>query len=351
MSTSKQQRRPDDLLSIWEQIGVDPAKLAADRGGTIMPSSPPGPTGGTAPMQAAMPRLVIEGRVDDGQTPELRLGATLGQGGMGTVRTALQLPLGREVAVKMVHATGDDAPEAIRDLLREAWIAGRLEHPGIIPVHALGCDADGLPMLVMKRVHGMNWSEVLRDKDHPLRASHQGDPIDFDLQVLIQVCNALEFAHSKGILHRDIKPANVMLGDFGQVYVVDWGVAVTLVPDPDGLLPRAGDHPAVVGTPEYMAPEMVACDFDKITERTDVFLLGATLHEIITGRRRYLGADLPETLKLAYLATPYEYPPDVPEGLVRICKRATHRDPAKRYPGAAELRAALARFRLHRLLQ
>ncbi|MEZ4410986.1 MAG: serine/threonine-protein kinase [Polyangiales bacterium] len=270
----------------------------------------------------------------------------LGEGGMGRVLLARQPSLQREVAVKTVRAE-IRSRETSDALVEEARITGSLEHPNIIPVHALGADAAGGPFLVMKRIHGIAWNALLRDPEHPgwERLSPAGDPLTANLRVLLAVCDAVHFAHRQGVIHRDIKPENVMIGDFGEVYLVDWGVATALSPDdPRYRKERLG----LVGTPCHMAPEMVADDGGEVDARTDVYLLGATLHVLLTGQPRHAAATFLETLALAFGSAPARYGHAVPEEIAEVANRACARDPAARYPSAAALRDALSGFIEHR---
>ena len=279
--------------------------------------------------------------------PELALGATIGEGGMGVVRAARQLALGREVAVKSLRP-GQVTPEAIRKLLHEALITGSLEHPDIIPVYALGQNDDGAPMLVMKRVEGTAWSAVLRDPGHPLLKDDPREPLVWHLEVLMRVCHAMAYAHGKGILHRDLKADNVMVGRFGEAYVLDWGIAVAIRDDHSGALPLAKDAKSVAGTPSCMAPEMVEGDGERLSARSDVFLLGALLHQIVTGHARFSGSSVYEVLFQAFQCEPYDYPDHLPAELTAICHKSTARDPDDRYTTPADLRLALATFLQHR---
>ncbi len=213
-------------------------------------------------------------------TADVRVSTLLGEGGMGRVLAAEQVALGREVAVKVVRDGGRAAD--VDALLREALIAARLEHPNVVPVHLLGRGEDGAPIFVMRRIEGVPWSDVLRDAAAaPGMFADARDPLEMHLRVLLEVCGAVQFAHARGILHRDLKPENVMLGAFGEVYVVDWGIALNLADDP--RLPRIADARGVVGTPAYMAPEMALGDAAALSPRTDVYLLGAVLHRVLTG--------------------------------------------------------------------
>lgn len=271
----------------------------------------------------------------------LELHHVLSAGGMGVIRSALQRPLRREVAVKTVRRDAD--ADTRQRILDEALVIGQLEHPNIVPIHEVGQDQNGDPVIVMKKIEGVSWAEILVD---PAKAPENADKVDLEwhLDVLGKVCDALRFAHSRGVIHCDIKPANVMIGAFGQVFLVDWGVAVYI--GKVGLpLPRPGDREAV-GTPGFAAPEMASgsSDFD---ERTDVYLLGATLHEVLTGKPRHEGATVSEALANAQVSKPVEYK-GVPEELGAIANRATARDKRDRYQSIDELAAAIDSYREHR---
>ncbi|MEI8255398.1 MAG: serine/threonine-protein kinase [Deltaproteobacteria bacterium] len=277
---------------------------------------------------------------------DLTIESILGEGGMGTVYLARQRSLGREVAVKCLRADAHHS-RAADALLREAKIGGALEHPNIVPVHALGKDESGGPVLVMKRIEGTPWRDLLERDDHP--AWKRMDTPDDErrvahLQIMLQVCNALAFAHSRKVIHRDIKPDNVMIGAFGEVYLLDWGVAVRRVSE----TAEASTSVHVVGTPNYMAPEMVGGDERSVDERTDVYLLGATLHEVLTGTYRHDGPATDDVLLAAALSEPATYGPDVPAELAALCNAATHRDPAQRPASATAFRHALTVYLRHR---
>ena len=213
-----------------------------------------------------------------------RIFGKVGEGGMGTVWEARQRSLERDVAVKGIKRELD-GPIGRAQLLREARVTGALEHPNIIPVHALvrgttsaGAAQDGAPLMVMKRVEGTAWS----DRMDATRG--QPDFLEQQLRILMQVCHAVHFAHTRGVLHRDLKPENVMLGGFGEVYVLDWGIALALH-DQTGIpgLPLARDARGVIGTIQYMAPEMVAGGPEAATFKSDIYGLGATLYRMLTG--------------------------------------------------------------------
>lgn len=270
----------------------------------------------------------------------------IGQGGMGTIHLARQRSLGRDVAIKRVRADVSN-PDAIASLLREARTTGRLEHPNIVPVHMLGVDDQGTPVLVMKRIEGVPWSDLLGDAPHPewsRREALQPDRLAGQLQILMHVCDALDFAHARGVIHRDIKPANVMLGEFGEIYLLDWGVALNRR-DPGHVREQYGQ---IVGTPSYMAPEMASGRADLADARTDVYLLGATLHELVTGTCRHDSHSLYGALVSAALSEPFAYDASVPAELAALCNAAMHHDREKRPANAQVFRHALEDFLLHR---
>ncbi len=260
----------------------------------------------------------------------------LGRGGMGVVRLALQRSLEREVAVK----TSGKVERAIRALVREARITGGLEHPNVVPVHALGVDGEGAPVLVMKRVEGVAWRTLIQDEAHegwrPLLAGH-GDRLRAHIEILTQVTRALEFAHDRGVVHRDVKPQNVMIGRFGEVYLLDWGVAVKLEE-------RASEPHGIVGTPGYLAPEMARGDPRLVGPHTDVYLLGATLHEVLTGKPPHDAPNALAALVAALVGEPLSFPDEAPRELVQLVRSAMESDPEDRLESAEAFREGLARY-------
>jgi serine/threonine-protein kinase len=273
-------------------------------------------------------------------------GRILGEGGRGVVRQARQVALGRNVAIKCLRPE-QRSPITTSELLQEAWVTGSLEHPNVVPVHDLVFDDSGSPIIVLKRIDGVTWTQMMHNADAVRERFGAPDLFEWNLSILMQVINAVRFAHSRGVVHRDIKPDNVMIGEFGEVYVLDWGIAVSLVDDGSGRLPLARYATEVAGTPCYMAPEMLGGDQPMITERTDVYLLGATLYEMLTGRPPHEGATVPEILARA-ATSQVHIPPRLPPGLAHICQRAMAPDPAHRFASADELRRALLEFSRHR---
>ena len=293
-----------------------------------------------------LPCLVSDNKAS-GRLAELEMKEVLGEGGMGLVRLAEQLSLGREVAVKQVRSQVQ-SEKATLVLLREGWTTGILEHPNIVPVHSLGRDANGEPIIVMKRISGTSWREIIEDPECTPPGFDFQNPIDIHVEILSQICNAIHYAHSQGIIHRDLKPDNVMVGEFGEVYVLDWGIAVSIEDDPTGRLARAEDEDMPVGTPAYMAPEMVDSDNGPLGVHTDIFLLGAMLKEALTGEPPYSGGTLFQLMFAAHMCKPPTFDETTPPELVAICERAMARDPEQRFDDARQLREALLDFRTNR---
>jgi eukaryotic-like serine/threonine-protein kinase len=283
-------------------------------------------------------------------------GRVLGEGGMGEVRLCRDRRIGRDVAVKVIRGAQVDRPEARARFEREARVLGQLEHPSIVPIYDLGVDADGAPYFTMRRLGGQTLEQVL----HGLRDGRAGIAQAFSrsrlLAVFASIAQAVAFAHARGVVHRDLKPANVMLGDFGEVYVLDWGLAKVIgaveLPsasaDPD---PGPGSSPATrageaIGTPGYMAPEQIRGELERVDERTDVYALGAILFEILTYQPLHRGATIPalyaSALDGADARASVRAPDrDVPPELEAACVRATRQEPVDRFPTVRELVAVV----------
>ncbi|MBK6808484.1 MAG: serine/threonine protein kinase [Sandaracinaceae bacterium] len=276
----------------------------------------------------------------------VRLRGRLGEGGMGEVLLAEQVSMERDVAVKRLK------PEARNDystlkLLQEAWVTGYLEHPNVIPVYDITVDAQGSPLILLKRIHGVAWGELMDDPETVRRRWGAADLLEWNLRVLMQVCDAVQFAHARGIVHRDLKPENVMVGEHGEVYVVDWGIAVTLREELASRLPLANKASELAGTPCYMAPEMLGRPGDQLSPRTDVYLLGAMLYEIMLSARPHPGNSFAEILA-SVLASPPPIPDDAPQELTRICTQAMALHPHDRHASALDFKLALEGFVRHR---
>lgn len=253
----------------------------------------------------------------DHSAGDYELSAILGEGGMGVVWSARQAGLDREVAIKRARP-GPSARHASEALLAEAVLTGSLEHPGIVPVHEVGVDQDGMPFYSMRRLRGRTWAERWADLS---QREH--------LDVLMRVADAVAYAHGQGVIHRDIKPDNVFLGAYGEVVLFDWGLAIRL----DDL--AAGRvRVTAAGTPAYMAPEMARVQLARLGPASDIYLLGGVLFEILTGQAPHPGQ---ETTDILVNAAENRIDPAVPDDeLGLVARQAMATDPADRF---SEVRA------------
>lgn len=291
---------------------------------------------------------------------------TIGRGGMGTVLRVFDPSLEREVAMKRLSDSKDRLPDAQRlgRFLDEAKVTGQLQHPGIVSVLEIGLDAEQRPYFTMPLIEGRSLQELIK-------AMHAGDaewPEVRLLQAMARVCEAVAYAHERGVIHRDLKPANVMIGRFGETYVVDWGLAHDLArpdrrdicvnDDPDAtdsaLRTMAGD---VIGTPAYMAPEQARGASNEVDRRSDVYSLGAMLYHLLVGSPPYLESgshqSSHETLKQVLSGPPRNLTTAAPNArpeLASICERAMAQDPASRYASAEDLGTDLRAFLENRVV-
>src|SRR5215475_11901862 len=292
----------------------------------------------------ALDRLRGSGVPDlSGTRYELR--ELIARGGMGVVYAAEDGKLNRRVALKILD-TADASEELTARLIREARILARLEHPGIVPVHDVGTLADGRVFYTMKFIQGQRLDQYIQTV-----AS-----IPDRLRIFLRICDAVAFAHARGVLHRDLKPANIMVGSFGEVLVMDWGLAKLLrdearprsqASDPDATIfekpAQSGDsnvsippfssatgHGTVMGTPGYMSPEQERGDVERLDARSDIFSLGALL-------RFLLGCD-------SNVAAGATGKPRLSKALEAICSKAAAPTPADRYPTVTELGQDVSRY-------
>lgn len=281
----------------------------------------------------------------------------VGEGGMGLVYEAREERLGRVVAVK-VPRRGEAADPAKRQrFVTEARIAAALEHPGIVPVHELVAEPGADPFYAMKLVRGRTLDATIRDY-HAGKGSERAVGRQRLLTAFLAVAETMAFAHSRGVIHRDLKPANVILGDYGETVILDWGLAkVVRCHIPSGVSPTPTELNSapqdltirgdVMGTPAFMAPEQAAGRTEEVDELSDVYALGVILYQILTGRLPHSGSSATEVLQLVQDADP---PPpravnsDIPRALEAICLRAMARQREARYPGAGELAADVERY-------
>ena len=223
----------------------------------------------------------------------------IGRGGMGVVYRARDVALGRDVAVKVLDGRYAADSAVARRFVEEARITARLQHPGIPPVHHVGTLADGSPFLAMKLIRGRTLDVLIRDR--PAAPAEPGRLV----AIFEAICQAVGFAHAEGVIHRDLKPANVMVGAFGEVQVMDWGLAkvcrVGTGAEGPGPTPGPDETAAgsVLGTPAYMPPEQAAGAVNRVDARSDVFGLGGILCALLTGRPPFSGGDIESTRLLA----------------------------------------------------
>jgi len=326
----------------------------------------------------ATPPAPLRPQADYGRYEDL---GPLGQGGMGEVRRVRDPDLNRVMAMKLCRAELMTRSSIVARFVQEAQCAAQLQHPGIVPVHEIGTLPDGRSYFTMQVVHGRTLGEIIEEV-------HEGGLEDGDrewtfrglVEAFAKVCDAMAYAHERGVIHRDLKPANVMVGPHGTVLVVDWGVAKVLgrrdwaaeAGDLDPVVTersRMGLHAtrvgAVAGTPAYMAPEQARGEVARIDRRSDVYALGAILYEVLSGRAPYDARDSMAVLRKV-LAGPPEPParpadrvsaglppettqdirtatgPAVPAELLAACLRAMERDPDDRFPDASSLSSAIA---------
>ncbi|MFU8804169.1 MAG: serine/threonine-protein kinase [Bradymonadaceae bacterium] len=331
----------EDFAARWQHLGYAEETVRLDIAKTFVPEEMR-----TLLARAGRPRLRHLAMGATNTIAELELLGTLGEGGMGLVRLARQISLERDVAVKTLRE-GIEDPTAAAQLLREAGMTGLLEHPNIVPIYTLGQSENGAPLIVMKRIEGKTWSHYLAHPEELPESAHD-DVMVHHLEILMQVCNAVHFAHSRGILHRDLKPDNVMIGEFGEVYVLDWGIAVSLREEHGERFPLAREVVSLAGTPVYMAPEMAAGDGPAMGVHTDVYLLGAMLYEIVTGKPPHSGKTMMQVLFAAYRGNRPTFGASVPAELVQICTTAMAADPRERFASVEALRKAIAEHLHHR---
>ncbi|MBA2545167.1 MAG: serine/threonine protein kinase, partial [Deltaproteobacteria bacterium] len=290
-----------------------------------------------------------DGAADPVMSGRYELGRMIGKGGMGEVVSAKDEQIGRRVAIKRIRGESD-AKSTARSM-REARIQGQLEHPSIVPVYELSRDAQGRPFFAMKQLAGATLADIIGMALVEDPETLEKYPRPLLLRKFAEVCLAIEFAHSKQIIHRDLKPANVMLGDFGEVYVLDWGIAkavgdstdIESGPSGDGTQTLVG---AMIGTPGYMSPEQIRGDAD-LDGRADVYSLGCILFEILAFDTLHpRGVKGLESATAGIDARPSRRAPerDIPPELDAVCVAACHADRAARPLTARELGAMVQRY-------
>jgi serine/threonine-protein kinase len=315
-----------------QAVEVEPPRVETDNGHAL---------GGQAPSRS---RYVLLGEV--------------ARGGMGIILRVWDTVLERPLAMKIIdpQALPADAGEArlvLARFLAEARIAGQLQHPGIVPIHDLGSDARGRVYFTMPFFEGCTLGEVF----DLVRSRSGGWSLGRALLALSKVCEVMAYAHSRGVVHRDLKPSNLIAGSFGEIYVVDWGLAKVLDPlAPEARQDAGGGPPAdaarpgetldgtVAGTPPYMAPEQALGRLAEVSFRSDVYALGAMLYRLLAGRAPYAprhGRDEPaKTLELIRRGPPTpvrRLAPHAPPALAAICEQAMARAPEDRHASVEDL--------------
>jgi serine/threonine-protein kinase len=287
-------------------------------------------------------------RAEGVPTPDhLRVFAEFARGGMGRIHPATDRNLLRHVALKRLDK--DLARQAFyRDgFIAEGQITGQLEHPNIVPVHELAIDPSGVPYFTMKLVQGVSFHRWLHDSSRPLGSTER---LEEGLEIFVKVCDAVSYAHHRGVIHRDLKPENIMVASFGQVYLMDWGLARLTKTRPASGSSSQMEAPGPVGTPGYMAPEQARGNPAEMDERSDVFGLGAVLYEIVSGKTPFGDHADPEAT-ISQTQAGAVVPIDqatasigVSKRLRDIVARSTAPRSADRHPSVIELRRDVVSF-------
>ena len=311
---------------------------AKDSHATIKQQETVGSNAATKSSVVVKSRQFHSGRAEGDQlispsdAPDYELLNVIGEGGMGVVYAARQSAIARTVAVKMLKSGDAQSIEQREKFISEAVVTGELDHPNIVPIYDLGSNDAGALFYSMKRVKGTPWNKVIREKS-----------LTENVNILLRVADAVAFAHANGVVHRDLKPENTMLGDYGEVLVMDWGLA-RISPD----FPNAdsvSQSDVMGGTPAYMAPEMATGPIEKITIASDIYLLGAMLYEIVEGRTPHSGSTVMACLFAA--AKNKVPPPKNPGELTDIALKAMATNPEDRYADVRALQAAIREYQSH----
>jgi serine/threonine protein kinase/formylglycine-generating enzyme required for sulfatase activity len=355
--------------------------------GHFVPEEKRGP-GAEAPAPSSAgsgPSAAGDGERGTGNGERYLIEDEIGRGGMGVVLRVWDSDMNRAVAMKLMARRLDPATRSadlasdasLARFLDEAQVTGQLDHPGIVPVHELGVDAAGRAYFTMRLVEGRNLRAVFA----LAREGKEGWNLARAAGVLVKVCQAVAYAHSKRVVHRDLKPSNVMVGRLGEVYVMDWGLArvltrpersdLRLKPEETAVGPvrslRGDDSPdsplltaagTVLGTPAYMPPEQAEGRVEAIDERSDVYSLGAMLYTLLTGEMPYVTRGKepsPRALLGRVLAGPpapvHELAPEAPAELVAVCEKAMARQQAERYRTSEEIAEDLQAYLDHRVVR
>jgi serine/threonine-protein kinase len=334
-----------------------PGPLSVDSGDTSDPHTVPPETDSRTIPPPPVPR-------PSGSRQRYRTLRPHAKGGLGTVYVAIDEELHREVALKEIQERHAHHPENRRRFLLEAEVTGALEHPGIVPVYGLGAYPDGRPFYAMRFIRGHSLDQAIKQFHAEHGPAREPAARTLALRELlgrfVAVCNAVAYAHSRGVLHRDLKPSNVMLGPYGETLVVDWGLAKvagqadaavggddTLVQLPSAQTPAPTAGGRVLGTPQYMSPEQASGRLDEMGPASDVYSLGATLFQLLTGKAPFPAENTQQVLERVRsgdLVPPRQVNPSVPAALDAVCRKAMALRPQDRYGSAQELAQEVERW-------
>ncbi|MCB9759892.1 MAG: serine/threonine protein kinase [Alphaproteobacteria bacterium] len=353
--SAEQQEKVHTIIS-----EADGSSGEAGSGGTLqeLPENSVDPLSSTDEQPDSLP--VATGGGPLGRYKEV---GVLGKGGMGEVLRVVDPTLKRAIAMKVISAKLADREDLVSRFTEEAQATAQLQHPGIITVHELGRLADGRVYFTMQEIKGRTLRKAISnfhrrplEERQKLGADAERDEVSLWrlLEAFRKVCDAVGYAHSRGVLHRDLKPSNVMMGEFGAVYVLDWGIVKVLKQKDDSIedavqtsrstegahLTRKGQ---VLGTPKYMAPEQADGEIDQHSPPTDVYALGVILFEIFMGRRPDWGV-LDQALRLDIMPSPDSPEPILPLDMKQIIRKALAFDIELRYPEAGALGEAVEKW-------
>lgn len=345
------QHTPDDQQEVTADVSLDGELESNDDTMMLDSGTVDAPVSARSDLEAVIPVY--------GDDKRYQVVSEIDRGGMGIVLKVQDVQLNRTLAMKVIRGqefsdpNSNRAPSADRlaRFMREASITSRLDHPGVVPVHELARDDHGRLFFTMKMVQGKTLSRVAKE----MRAKDPSRMRARILEVLVRVCDTLAFAHSHGVIHRDLKPANIMVGDYGEAYVMDWGLAKVIrgehqtretVENDQSIedqVKSAGQtlDGSVMGTPNYMPPEQASGKLEELDERSDIYSLGALLYEVLTGTKPYAEHKNPVDVVMAVCSVPplpiNEVEKKAPIELVAIAEKAMAREKSERYASVTEI--------------
>ncbi|MEQ1859672.1 MAG: protein kinase [Chthoniobacteraceae bacterium] len=344
-------------VRLWPNQKIQAGSVAIElrRVKTVVPDATLTPSAETT--RALLPEEILREKKYD-------IGGVVAQGGMGAILNAKEAAIERTVAMK-VMLDGSAADELVR-FVAEAKVTGQLEHPNIVPVHELGVDENGQVFYTMKFVRGITLRKVLELLAGGEAPTLEKYPLATLLTIFQKVCDAVAFAHSKGVIHRDLKPENIMLGDFGEVLVMDWGLAKVLKPesgkrkaesdaasDLSGIRSPLSDFGtatmtgSIMGTPQYMAPEQARGEVEQLDERADIYALGAILYHVLALRPSVTGEDayaIVERVARGEIDPLPKAARAIPDSLAAVVREAMALEKTHRYASVADLQADITAF-------